>query len=60
MNLAIDSSGKYLTANYPYPTLVCTVNFKCQASGSISSDVTVTINYGIYYGDQIVVKPQTV
>ena len=41
MNLAMDSTGLMLTANYPYPNLKCTVNFKCDSDASISSDIVV-------------------
>ena len=35
----MDSTSKLLTANYPYPNLKCTINFKCDADGSISSNI---------------------
>ncbi len=41
MNLRMDSTSKIFTANYPYPNSKCMVNFKCDADGSISSDVVV-------------------
>ncbi len=34
-NLAVDSKGLILTANYPYPNLKCDVKLKC-LDGSIS------------------------
>jgi hypothetical protein len=45
MNLAMDSTGKNFTSNYPYPNLECTVNFKCDADGSISSNIVVVSNH---------------
>ena len=44
MNLDMDSSRLIFTANYPFPNLECTVNFKCDAGGSISSDIVVVSN----------------
>jgi len=46
MYLEMDWLNTTFTANYPYPNLECTVNFKCDADGSISSDiVVVSIDY---------------
>lgn len=43
MNLGIDTTttaGTTLfTANFPYPNYECTVNFKCAANSSISSNI---------------------
>ena len=36
MNLAMDATSKIFKANYPYPNLECTINFKCDADGLIS------------------------
>ena len=45
MDLAMDSiPGTIFTANYPFPNLECTVNFKCDAGGSISSSIVVVSN----------------
>ncbi len=44
MFLAMDATSKKLTANYPYPNLECTVNFKCDSDGSISSNIVVVSN----------------
>jgi hypothetical protein len=44
MFLAMDGSSLLFTANYPYPNLECTVNFKCNSDGSISSDIVVVSN----------------
>lgn len=41
MNLAMDANGLILTANYPYPNLQCTVNFKCISDSSISLDIII-------------------
>ena len=41
MSLAMDSTNKIVTANYPSPNLKCTVNFKCIDDGSISSSIDV-------------------
>jgi hypothetical protein len=40
----MDFYKKSLTANYPYPNLVCTVNFKCDLDGTISSNIVATSN----------------
>ena len=40
----MDSTGLYLTANYPYPNLKCVVNFKCDALGTISSNIVACSN----------------
>ena len=40
----MDATGKIFTANYPYPNLECTVNFKCDSDGSISSVIVVVSN----------------
>ena len=45
MFLAMDPTGLLFTANYPYPNLECTVNFKCDSGGSISSDIIVVSNH---------------
>jgi len=46
MNLDMDSiPGRIFTANYPFPNLECTVNFKCDAGGSISSSIVVVSNH---------------
>ena len=37
MNLAMDSTGFFFTANYPYPNLECKVKFICSFDSSISS-----------------------
>ena len=39
MYLAMDSTGLLFTANYHFPNLLCTVNFKCDADGTISSNI---------------------
>ena len=45
MFLAMDATGLLFTANFPYPNLECTVNFKCDSDGSISSpDILVVSN----------------
>ena len=44
MNLAMDSTRKMLTANYPYPNLQCTVNFYCDSDGTISPYIKVVSN----------------
>ena len=44
MNLEMDSTRTKFTANYPFPNLECTANFKCDADGSISSDIVVVSN----------------
>ena len=44
MSLDMDSTRKIFRANYPFPNLECTVNFKCDAGGSISSSVVVVSN----------------
>lgn len=43
MNLAMDATGKIFTANYPYPNMQCTVDFKCDADGSISNDKIIVV-----------------
>ena len=44
MFLAMDPTGLNIAANYPYPNLECTVNFKCDSDGSISSNIVVVSN----------------
>ena len=41
----MDPTGLYFTANYPYPNSKCIVNFKCDADGTISSNIVASSNY---------------
>jgi hypothetical protein len=41
MFLEMDITRKIFTANYPYPNLECTVDFKCDSDGSVSSSIIV-------------------
>ena len=46
MFLEMDSTSKIFTANYPYPNLECTVNFRCDLDGLNSTNIVVkSIHY---------------
>ena len=47
MNLAMDASRLMITANYPYPNLLCTLNFKCDSDKQISQNIIASSYYNL-------------